>query len=478
MQAHNRNLSEWLNRVSTGQLKLPRFQRFEAWNHERVRNLLQTVLQGLPAGAALILEIGENEPFISRPVVGAPMPTERVTEHLLDGQQRITALWRSLNDNYDERTYFVYFDEQAGPKKPLVFGQPRWDRGGKRYPVWADDIGEIYRKGYIPLRLLRPMEIGKELADWCKNAVGNNFDDLAALSFRITELREKCATFNLPYLSLSAGTPKDTAIDVFIQMNTSAAPLSAFDIVVAQVEGVAGKSLHELVESIKTSAPAVESYAEPSDLVLGVAALREDHPPTTASYLSLDLQKLVSEWDQVVSGIAFATEFLEQERVFDGERLPTSAILPLLAALKSTMPKALDSLGQARTLLRQYVWRSFVTDRYENAAATRALQDFRGLRSVILESKLHSVVPIFSAQEYPLPTIEELKRSGWPKKRDILGRGILTVSLRGGAWDIADGTPVTRTNLNDREYHHLFPDALISSLAEGQCDSFLPSIVH
>lgn len=194
MQAHNRNLSEWLNRVSTGQLKLPRFQRFEVWNHERVRNLLQTVLQGLPAGGALILEIGEGEPFISRPVVGAPIPTERVTEHLLDGQQRITALWRSLNDNYDERTYFVYFDEQNGSKKPLVFGQPRWDRDGKRYPVWADDIGEIYRKGYIPLRLLRPMEIGKELAQWCKTAVGNNFDDLIRPGRKVGSEEDECGS--------------------------------------------------------------------------------------------------------------------------------------------------------------------------------------------------------------------------------------------------------------------------------------------
>jgi uncharacterized protein with ParB-like and HNH nuclease domain len=92
VDAPNRMLPDWFERVRTGQIKLPRFQRFEAWTYGEVTDLLETVLRGLPAGATLILEIGESEPFISRQMVGAPGPFERCTEHLLDGQQRLTAL--------------------------------------------------------------------------------------------------------------------------------------------------------------------------------------------------------------------------------------------------------------------------------------------------------------------------------------------------------------------------------------------------
>ena len=63
------------------------------------------MLRGLPAGAALVLAVGDEEKFVSRPVVGAPDFPHKPTEHLLDGQQRITALWRSLHDDYDDRTY-------------------------------------------------------------------------------------------------------------------------------------------------------------------------------------------------------------------------------------------------------------------------------------------------------------------------------------------------------------------------------------
>lgn len=107
MEARNRLLPDWFARIRTRQITLPRFQRFEAWTHDRVTAVLNNILRELPIGSVLILEIGDNEPFISRPMVGAPSTGERVVEQLLDGQQRLTALWRSLTNNYSERSYFV-----------------------------------------------------------------------------------------------------------------------------------------------------------------------------------------------------------------------------------------------------------------------------------------------------------------------------------------------------------------------------------
>ena len=40
MEARNRRLPEWLTRVRTGQLALPRFQRYESWSHSEVVPLL------------------------------------------------------------------------------------------------------------------------------------------------------------------------------------------------------------------------------------------------------------------------------------------------------------------------------------------------------------------------------------------------------------------------------------------------------
>lgn len=82
-----------------------------------------------------------------------------------------------------------------------------------------------------------------------------------------------------------------------------------------------------------------------------------------------------------------------------------------------------------------------------------------------------AAAPIFDEAEYPLPGVEELVRAGWPKKKEILARGILAASLRAGARDLADDKRVGRGNVRTREYHHLFPNSVLTGdgkLAAGQ----------
>lgn len=447
MEAMNRLLPDWFTRIRTGQLLLPRFQRHEAWGHSETAALLESVLRGLPAGATLILEIGSTEPFHSRPMSGAPKPTERVTEHLLDGQQRLTALWRSFNDNYDNRTYFVYSerDEETGEKavQPSVYGQARWERDGSHYPLWADEPKGIHQREYIPLRLLRPGDVASEIGNWCDEACEDDLQASRKLERHIVALKERVTTFNLPYLSLPVETPKDVALDVFVKLNTSSVRLTAFDIVVAQVEEATGKSLHQLVGDLVAKVPQVSQYVQPEDLILSVAAMREDRGPTQKSYQQLDYERLVEEWPQLVNGVKWAVECLEGEKIMDGMRLPTIAVIPVMAALHDFVPAALDGRGNAKILTRKYLWRSFLTGRYENAAATRTLQDLRGLRDLLQGKPERKELPVFDEELYPLPGVEQLVRAGWPKTRDVLARGILALSLKAGGTDLADGQLLT-----------------------------------
>jgi hypothetical protein len=45
----------------------------------------------------------------------------------------------------------------------------------------------------------------------------------------------------------------------------------------------------------------------------------------------------------------------------------------------------------------------------------------------------------------------------------VLDRGLLALQLYCGAWDIADTTPASRSSVQNRENHHLFPDARLSA---------------
>jgi hypothetical protein len=473
MDARNRSIPDWFTRIKTGQVLLPRFQRHQAWEHAEVGALLEAVLGNLPAGAVLVLEVGEPQPFKTRPMAGAPIPTERCNEHLLDGQQRLTALWRSLNDDYEDRTWLVRTepDEEHGRQKIVVEGKSRYFRNGERYPKWVDNPASLWEQGYIPLRLLHPEDIHGEIRSWVDAATKNDLAKARELDDQINQLRTQVKTYNIPYLSLPVTTPKDVALDVFIKMNTSSVPLTSFDIVVAQIEAASDTSLHDLVETLGFTVPNALYYRDIGNWVLDVAALREDMSPTQASYLRLDPGVLVRDWERIVEGIGWTTVLLEEERVFDATRLPSVAVLPVLAALVEHLPRQPDELGEARRLLRAYLWRAFLTRRYELSVGSRSLQDFRGLKKALSErtpfGDLGSMAPIFDEEEYPLPGVEVLVQARWPKYKDILGRGVLAVSLQAGGHDLADEALATRESIRNREYHHLFPDSILTGEDAG-----------
>ena len=142
---------------------------------------------------------------------------------------------------------------------------------------------------------------------------------------------------------------------------------------------------------------------------------------------------------------------------------PTVAVMRVLAGLAEHIPKPPDRQGNARSLLRKYFWRASLTGRYEAAAATASFQDFRALRQRLAGADVP--VPLFDEAQYPIPTLDVLAGARWPKGRDSLARGILNVSIRAGAHDIADDAVATREQLRKREYHHLFPASLLEKEA-------------
>jgi hypothetical protein len=460
--AQNRSLPDWFTQIRLGHTVLPRFQRFEAWNHSTISQLFNTIFQGLPVGAMLILEIGDKELFITRPIVGAPLTSNKAKEHLLDGQQRLTALWRGLHNNYEDRTYFLVFnrDEESGMKY-YVESIARYKKSTdvEARPVWANKPKEQWQRKMIPLNLLAPGEqVVAQLRAWVREAIEDR-DEADKIYDEVINIRTQLAVFNLPFLALKSVTSRETALDVFIKMNTSAAPLSTYDIVVAQIEIDEEDSLHNRISDMKQMNPNIVDYYPAENLTLYVNALLQDRLPSNSTYMERDFgSTILINWEQILKGVSRTVAFLENERIFDSARLPTDVVVPVLVALWAITPEMGDAEGRAREFIRKYLWRSFFTERYEKSTNSRSLTDFRQLKAII--NNTSSEIPeIFLESKYPIVEISDLLQAGWPKNRQRLARAILALALKNGGEDIADGSTATRKNLKTREYHHLFPNA-------------------
>lgn len=474
MEARNKKIEDWFAMIKQGQVVLPRFQRHEAWRPAQVIGLLENILREppLPIGALLTLEVGDKELFHSRPIIGAPSPQSKPALHLLDGQQRMTALWRSLTGDYDEFDVFISLNggkveegltegEDQDADAPQVEAVKRWTRKGIRQPVWADDPVESLKRGLIPATILCPGSTGETKLSLWEEAVEKSDLLTRQITKRVEVLRQRVAKYDIPFLSLGAKTGRDTALDVFIKMNTSATPLNDFDIVVAQLEEAMGQSLHEMVAELKTKLPALARFGAVEDNVLAVAALLNNRPALKATYLSDDFGgQLAGVWLRVQKGFERGLEFLTQEGIFGEKILPTEVAVYLTCALWADVPEhGYDHEGNARTLIRKALWRACCTNRYGKTATTRAYADYKALAALIAGQAEASAPELFDETYNPLPEIGELVIAGWPTRKDRLPRALLAVSLRQGGYDFADGARANADNIGKREYHHIFPVA-------------------
>lgn len=484
-EAQNRTVKDWLVSIDRGQLRLPSFQRGVAWESKRVASMLETIIHDLPLGVALVLDVGGKEQFVSRPLFSAPETSETITEHLLDGQQRLTALYRALRDNEDAQTYFVHFpelddDPRNDDKAVSIRSDRRWkNKHGTWFPMWVDSPKECLRRGLIPVRLLDPQNDGT--TSWVEEATahlepGDDVTDIAEykkltgeatelrdrLKLLINEKREVVKHFNLPYLRLPSSTTKETALSVFINMNTNAKPLSPYDIVVAELEGATGQRLKEMQSKLDEEYPRLKKYLSLDNAVLQTSALLQGKVPSQRGYFEMDYETFVENWPKMARGLGRAIQTMESMRIYDSERLPSAIPLPVVAALLADEPEDGDRRGKVDALMRRYAWRSFFTNRYEATAATRAAADHRGLAAVLADGQSQVPIPVFDDDLFPLPDARELRSARWPRGKNSLSRAILAASNYFGARDFADDTELSADNVVRREYHHIFPNQLLS----------------
>ena len=282
----------------------------------------------------------------------------------------------------------------------------------------------------------------------------------------------------IPFLAMPEETDPDQAIDTFIKSNTSSVRLNAFEIAVAQFEAAipasrrkSSPSLRDLVDEVKHKLPQVarlEGESNIGDLVLKVACVRNNVKPTYGNYTKI-ISTLEKDWKYLFNGLEWAARFLEEEHILDARILPSTVPLRVLSALQPLIPEKGDKLSKGRRLVRKYLWRSFVTDRYERDANGRLFEDFKALKAAFEDEtfvvKCSSTEPenIFSLA---LPEKEDILAAGWPATKGLLKRAILAVSTIKGALDVGTGSPISEQSIRTREHHHIFPDNLLKSFAE------------
>lgn len=128
MIANPLKVRELLDEIVGGKVILPEIQRAYVWKGPQVAKLMDSLYNEYPSGQILLwdtsnLPITKNLEGVENPALPAVGPAKIV----LDGQQRLTSLFKALADDEDPiRVYFNVETEQFQLYLSRLKADPRW----------------------------------------------------------------------------------------------------------------------------------------------------------------------------------------------------------------------------------------------------------------------------------------------------------------------------------------------------------------
>ena len=499
----DRKVATWLRMAEAGEVALPSFQRSYVWRkRESIEDYLLAVIQNRPTGVFLVLKTGDEPPFESRSLRGIKADAEKAKELLLDGQQRLTSLWRVLNGDTPSVTYYLKVQNLKALDVSAcdVVSFTDSSRDGKELA----DPKTAYARNLVPMSILQNKKgddgIG-QVWRWCSGAVENN-DQMYLLEKALLPVGEDLLKRRkLHFCRLGADTDKARAIDIFVQSNRSSVRVNEFDIAVALALEEGELELRDRLESFHEGSGVAKYYLkagqqdteaaipELGEWVLFAACLREKGIAPKRGRFEEVVRDVFANGsddpqgalDRALHDAEGAMKRLAEYGASIRQLLPALPTLHVLAGLErdlSALSKA-THISIGKQLIEEYLWRSFFSDRYGARGNDRLFEDYRLLRKCVQQiqkagSLEHcDLPPVFDPDHYPVgvEVIGGLDSPvPWIKTTSRLGLAVATLQLAEDPLDWITGETLNATKvrqLHDEgklDRHHVFPRKVLRGL--------------
>ena len=494
-----RKLSDWINRINAGRVALPKFQRSYIWDMTKIKYLIDALLKNRPVGTLLLIP-DNPERFLSRLIEGIDLDKETTDsrELVLDGQQRLTALWGAfLNDSPIIDSPIVvkiqnWDDDPLPLESALVLTLKDIGIHKKINKKITIDPATLYEKKCFPFSILGIDSVTQDNDagwKWCNSAMGNDGEAARNLWGKINRIGEYLRGRGLWHLTLHANMSRKDAIDIYVKTNQSSAIIKKFDIAVAIYDSYQKQKTSlrdEIINMVEESVEAktlIHRFFDPKrnnlikelgELMFKVTCLKAELSPTEGNYTDQRvIGSLRNRKTDFLKGLVWALEFYTQEGILGRQFVPSDVPLRVLPALYPIAIKTKVNRKYTATVtrvIRSYLWRSFLTSRYSQNASTRLHEDYRNLKNALEnpqllqrhlnEKNMKNIAPIFNENNFPFPSFDYLSSLDNPlpnpKLKRTIARGVFAISLRRGR-DFLTNEPIIKNLNSDWQYHHLFP---------------------
>lgn len=427
--------------IQKGAIKIPQFQREFVWDLARSAKLLDSILKGYPLGTFILWKTKERLRAIRN--IGnvnlPPPPEDDYVFQVLDGQQRITSLFASLegiklSEKNDFSTIIVDLDANPDGDDQLVLATEQ-------------DLPTGHAS--IPFKTLRTQSV-LALLD-----LGFTKPQLT----RVEAYKQRIETYQFPTVEI-IDAPLSVATEIFTRLNVGGKPLTVFEIMVAKTWDEAQHfDLSEKVDAFSKELSLVGFGGIGATVMMQTVAALAVESIKSRDILAMNKQIFIDTWPKAVKAIKAAVDFSRSNL-----GVQVSAILPYA---HSIIPLAYyyhicgnDPFGETKHRLVDQFYRIGLSERYSSALESKIAQDLKAVKVIC-----NNQMPRY---DYGVDTSAEfILRNGCFRTGKAFIKTLLSVlaaekprCFKTGGHVILDNALLKQKN--SKNYHHFFPTAHIA----------------
>lgn len=430
-----------IERISSGDIRIPAFQRDYVWEPDQVAFLLDSIYKGFPIGSVVLWQTVARlsvEKDLGSFVLPDPKK-EYPVNYVLDGQQRLTSLFSVFQTDLEpvsQDWIDIYFDMQA-------------EENIQESMFIALSGNEVDKERHFPVSTLFNTVAYRQA---CDGLSVETIEKLDVLQVRFREYDIQTQTFE--------SDDRTKVAIVFERINRAGTNLDTFELLSAW----SWSDDFDLVNSFKDLQQEIadHGYADLCDekeLQLRICAGIITGETAPANVVSLQGSVIRNKFDIIQKGIVGAIDFLKRElKVEHFKLLPFPGLIVPLSAFFATD----KADGQNYTALQKekisiWFWRTVFNRRYSSDVNQRQATDIRELLK-LRDDETHDF-------RYPSSDIRVDFEKGTFSATGVSAKSLILLLIQRNPQSFLSGANIDLGKVLRRgskhEFHHIFPQKFL-----------------
>jgi hypothetical protein len=401
-------LSELLEELASGRLRIPKFQRPFVWRRDQMTDLLDSVYKQYPIGSLLIWETDQEISTLDR-LGPFSFPTTHggVIGYLLDGHQRLATLAGALVPHEAE-------SNALGDEDPA-----RWELSwNMEYGRFQHGRAEDEPRALFPLAALLDTLRFFNAVRLMQSALSDNPPTAEAYMADVSQLARAFQRYRVPLVRIRQ-TGLSEAVEIFARLNSKGRAMSADQMVGALMYRQGGaKQRFDLASEIDRIEErlAERSYGDIDRTTILRCILaninediyRTDWTRLTGERREVLLPKLREGSNRASRSIDAALDFLEENGVHTSRLLPYMMQLVLLSSFFDLQRRPSD---EQRIFLQRWFWVSSFAGWFGGANTSRVNSLVTEFRKIAQTDSAPDKLTYFDmkAMSLPFPAVFDMR---------------------------------------------------------------------